>query len=173
MNNGYIQIYFGNGKGKSTAAAGLLLRCAANNLKIAVFRFFKMKNTSSEDKLLKNYNIKFFYPKYSSPYFSPNVPLEKIIDEQRKVFDKFKDTLDKNKFDVVVLDEGTDLIKHNIIPLDEFISVLNKKPKNVEIIITGHYINRELKKVADLVTHFKKVKHYYDKGVIARKGIEY
>jgi cob(I)alamin adenosyltransferase len=171
MRYGYIQIYTGWGKGKSTSAAGLVLRACGANLKVALFRFFKTKNLSSEDKILKKIkNLKIFYPEFSSLVFSRNANLEKIKSEQKKLFEIVKKEI--NNYNLIVLDEALDLIKYKIISTDEFLNLL-KKRNNTEIVITGHYLNRKLKKIAHLITEFKKVKHYYDKGIKARKGIEF
>ena len=102
------------------------------------------------------------------------MPIDKIINSQKKLFETAKGILyGKKKYDVIILDEGLDLVKYKIIATNELIQFIQSKPKDVEIILTGHYINRKIKKYADLVTYFKKIKHYYDKGVKARQGIEF
>lgn len=173
MKQGYVQIYFGYGKGKSTAASGIILRAVTFGFKIAVFRFFKPKGVSSENKVLEKFreNIKIYYPKYSAPQFAKGVSIDRIIQDQRALFDTAKEII--NKYDIVILDEGLDIIKYKIISTEEMINFIKEKPKGTELILTGHYINRRLKKYADLITEFKKVKHYYDRGIKARKGIEF
>lgn len=174
MLEGYVHIYYGNGKGKTCSATGVALRAVAHNLKIAIFRFFKPENTSAEDKILQKFpDIKIFYPKYSSFMFSPDVPEEKIIKDQQRLFEKSRTIVSRKEYDIVILDEVLDLVKLKIISTQDIVQIIKTKPKNVEIILTGHYINKTLKGYAGLVTYFKKIKHYYDKGVKARKGIEF
>lgn len=170
---GFIQIYYGNGKGKSTSIAGLILRALPHNFKIALFRFFKPPNVTSEDKILKNFkkNLKIYYPKYPSPMFNKKNKIDEIKEDEKILFNKFVENM-KN-YDIIILDEGLDLIKYKIISSKELIKILKNKPENLEIVLTGHYIDRKIKKIADLITEFKNIKHYYQKGIKARRGIEY
>ncbi len=174
MQKGYVHIYYGDGKGKTSSATGVALRAVAHNLKIAIFRFFKLKGVISEDKILQKFsNIKIFYPRYSAPMFAPEVPEKRIILDQQKLFEKARIIVSKKEYDIIILDEVLDLVKYKVISTQDIVHLINKKPENVEIILTGHYINKTLKKYAGLITYFKKIKHYYDKGVKARKGIEF
>jgi len=168
-----IQIYYGDGKGKTTAALGLILRAFPNNFKIALFKFFKPKGVTSEDKIFKKFkkNLKIFYPNYSSPFFNKNISSQKFIEDERKLF--FKALNSFNKYDIIILDEALDLLKYKIVSKKEFYSIFKIDKEKIEIIITGHYIDNFIKRNADLITEFKKIKHYFDKGIKARKGIEY
>lgn len=171
-----IHIYYGYGKGKTTAALGLVLRSLAYNYKIAIFRFLKIRDISGEDKILKKFKqIKIYYPKSHYPLYLKNVAQEKIqeiYNDQKELFFSVFELFDKG-LDVIVLDEILDLIELKIITTKDLIHLLRFYGRNLELIITGHSLNRKIRKYADLVTYMKKIKHYYDKKVKARKGIEY
>jgi len=170
-----VHIYYGNGKGKTTAAMGLVLRALNYNLKVAVIKFFKPRYISGEDRILEKYkNIKLIFSKYTHPQFMKNSQQdkEKAFQYQYSLFQKASEIIQKD-FDMVVLDEVLDLIKPGIIKTKDLINLIRAKRENIELILTGHFINKSLVKQADLVTEMKKIKHYYYKDLIARKGVEF
>ncbi len=176
MKNGMVHIYYGDGKGKSTSAVGVIIRALGCNLKIALFKFFKPRNISGEDGILEKYkNITIFYSKYSHPRIVKNgVSRDYKIKSFRNQKELFLTAckLFKKKYDIIILDEVLDLIPDKIIKTGELLELIKSKNKNMELILTGHYINKKLIASADLVTEMKKIKHYYDKNIVNRKGIE-
>lgn len=170
-----VHIYYGSGKGKTTAAMGMVLRALNYNLKIAVIKFFKPRYISGEDRLLEKYkNVKLIFSKYSHPEFMKNTQpnKEKVFQHQYLLFKKAKEIIQKD-YDIIVLDEILGLIKPGIITTKDIIELIKLKKENIELVLTGHFINKSLIKHADLVTEMKKIKHYYDKDSQAKKGIEF
>uniref|UniRef100_A0A7V5XF19 corrinoid adenosyltransferase n=1 Tax=Thermodesulfobacterium geofontis TaxID=1295609 RepID=A0A7V5XF19_9BACT len=157
---GYIQVYTGEGKGKTTAAIGLTIRALGANLKVAFFQFFK-PGTSSEVKILKK-----FYPQL---YYKNFGKTKKLI---LKGWEETRELVKSKSYNILVLDEISYALNWGIIDLNEFLEFLKNKSENLEIVITGRYVPEKILEIADLVTEMKKIKHYYDKGVKSRKGIE-
>ena len=168
---GYIQIYTGNGKGKTTAALGLTLRAAGAGKKIFFAQFAKGQ-TYSEIKALQQYIPSVEVRQYGQDCFIYDKPTQADIDIARKGLEEVTSVILSGKYDVVVLDEASIAIFYKLFSVDELITVLKQKPESTEIIITGRYAPPELIEFADLVTEMKEIKHYYQQGVEARVGIE-
>jgi len=170
---GMIQIYTGNGKGKTTAALGLALRALGAGKNICVIQFLKTENTCEFKCIKKNLpmiKIKCFG---SGKFINKNNISQKEKGIARKAFLETKKAFESNKYDLLVLDELNLAIYFRLIELNEIIGLLENKPKKLEVVITGRYAPKELLKKADLVTEMKEKKHYFKKGIKARKGIEY
>lgn len=168
---GYIQIYTGNGKGKTTAAFGLALRAVGADKKVYFAQFVKGQ-VYSEVKAVLNYLPQISIKQFGLECFIRNKPTQADMDIARQGFNEVSDIIQSGIYDVVVLDEANIAIYYNLFTVEELINVLNSKPEETEIIITGRYAPQELIDIADLVTEMKEVKHYYNKGVLARVGIE-
>jgi len=169
---GYTQIYTGNGKGKTTAAFGLALRAVGAGKKVFIAQFvkgMKYSEINAVEKCFPEITIK----QYGLSCFIVNVPTEKDIEAARKGLKETSRVIASGKYEVVILDEVCIATYYNLFTVNELIEVLKTKPESTEIIITGRYAAKELIEVADLVTEMKEVKHYYTKGVEARKGIEF
>jgi cob(I)alamin adenosyltransferase len=169
---GYIQLYTGNGKGKTTAAFGLSLRSVGAGKKVFFAQFVKGQ-IYSEINAIQKFAPTITVEQYGLDCFIVNSPTQADIDMARKGFDKVSEVILLGNYDLVVLDEATIAIYYNLFSVDELIQLLKKKPAETEIIITGRYAPAELIEIADLVTEMKEIKHYYTKGVEARKGIEF
>lgn len=176
MKKGYIHIYTGDGKGKTTAALGLALRAIGAGKKVAIIQFMK-KADYSEHKAIKKYKLPILIESFGIGYY-------KILGDKKpktahklaaqKALERTSDIIASKKYDVVILDEINVAIGFGLIDIKEVISILTtNRLLTTEIILTGRKAHPKLKKLADLVTEMKKVKHYYDKGTKARKGIEY
>ncbi|MEO0142946.1 MAG: cob(I)yrinic acid a,c-diamide adenosyltransferase [candidate division WOR-3 bacterium] len=168
-----IQIYTGNGKGKTTAALGLALRAIGHNKKVIMIQFMKGKINYGELKsarLLKNFKIE----QYGRPDFvDKDHPARIDIELARKGFERAKEVIKGKKYDIVILDELNVAVDYGLIPVTEVIELFKKTPKKIELIITGRYMPEEFKNYADLISEVMEVKHYFQKGTKARKGIEY
>ncbi len=175
MKKGMVHIYYGIGKGKTTAALGVILRALNYNLKVALIKFFKTRNISGEDKVLKEFkNVRLICSRYPHPRFMKNPEQNKMksFENQKLLFEKAVKIL-QAKYDIVILDEVLDIIKENIISTKDMINLMTSKKENIELILTGHYINESLINNADLVTQMTSIKHYYSKGIPPRQGIEF
>lgn len=171
---GYVQIYTGTGKGKTTAALGLALRACGHGIKTYIGQFMKGHNYGEikAARLIKpfvkieRYGRKAFVHKEGK--------IDKAdIELAKKGMEKIKKAVFSNDYGIVVLDEILTAIFFGLIPKEEVLELIEKKPENVEIVLTGRYAPAELIEASDLVTEMKEIKHYYSKGVTARKGIEY
>ena len=167
---GYVQVYTGNGKGKTTAAFGLALRASGAGLKVFIGQFCKGRNYSELKafKNLPNVTLK----QFGTPKFIMGKPSDEDYERAEKAFEEVKDIIQSGKYDIVILDEANITMDLGLISVDEFIDIIKNKPDNVEIVITGRNAPKEILEIADLVTEMKEIKHYYKKGVHARVGIE-
>ncbi len=169
-NKGYIQIYTGNGKGKTTCALGLSLRAVCAGKKVFFGQFVKGMKYSELDaiKYLPGFKMK----QYGRDCFIFNKPSQEDIDIAKEGLKEIENILKSEEYDIVVLDELNIAIHYNLVSVEAVIDILKNKNEKIEVIITGRYAKEELINLADLVTEMKEVKHYYKKGVEARVGIE-
>jgi cob(I)alamin adenosyltransferase len=169
---GYIQVYTGNGKGKTTAALGLGLRASGDGNKVIMLQFMKGRRYSEIDALLKIENFTIIQHGRDE-FVSKEDPEQIDIDLARGGFEKSKEILLSGEYDMVILDELNVAVDFGLIPLDEALELICSKPENVELILTGRGAPEEFIEAADLVTEMREIKHFYQKGVEARKGIEF
>jgi cob(I)alamin adenosyltransferase len=169
---GYIQIYTGNGKGKTTAAIGLSVRAVGAGKKVFFAQFVKGQ-IYSEVKAMLQYLPNIIIKQYGLDCFIYHKPKQEDIDAARKGFEEVSEIVLSGKYDVVVLDEANIAIYYQLFSVEELIELLKRKPEQTEIIITGRNAPDELIEFADLVTEMKEIKHYYTQGIQARIGIEH
>jgi cob(I)alamin adenosyltransferase len=168
-----IQIYTGNGKGKTTAAIGQAVRAAGNGMK-TFFAMFMKNYSYSELKSLEKLSEFIVIKQFANDEFvlEKKLPSDKLKIEVKNALAECEEKMKSGEFDIIVLDEAIVSIYFQILDLEDLIDLLKKKPENIEIILTGRYCPQELIELADLVTEMKEVKHYYQKGILARKGFE-
>ena len=168
---GYVQVYTGDGKGKTTAALGLALRAAGAGLKVYVAQFVKgMKY--SELNILDKLSDSILLKQYGRSFFINRNPDEKDIRAAREGLEEVREIMCSGKYQVIILDEATIATHYNLFSVDELIDFIRAKPEDVELVITGRMADPRVIEAADLVTEMKEVKHYYQNGVKARDGIE-
>lgn len=170
---GLVQIFTGNGKGKTTAALGTILRAAGHGLRVFIVFFMKGDYEYGEFKALpKLPNIEIC--KSGFRQFTDPLNIKPEEKEQAKSgLAAARKAILSGSYDLVVLDEVNVALEYNLIELDEVVKLIKDKPPRVELILTGRYADNGLIEMADLVTEMVKVKHPFDKGIKARKGIEY
>jgi cob(I)alamin adenosyltransferase len=168
---GYIQVYTGNGKGKTTAALGLAIRAAGAGLKVYMAQFIK-HGAYSEIKGLNRFSDAITVEQFGGGRFIKGRPSAADVTVARKGLDKVKTILAAGKHAVVILDEANVAVSLNLFAEDELLEIIEHRPDNVEIIITGRGAGPRIIAAADLVTEMKEIKHYFKKGVEARIGIE-
>lgn len=168
---GYIHLYTGNGKGKTTAALGMALRAVGAGKKIFIAQFVKGMHYSELDVLNRFPEIQL--KQYGLDCFIVKKPRQTDIDAAQLGLSEVSEVIVQNKFDMVILDEICIAFHYQLIKIDKFILLLKNKPVETEIILTGRYAPHELYTIADLITEMKEVKHYYNQGVMARKGFEF
>lgn len=171
MEKGYIHVYTGNGKGKTTAALGLSIRAVCAGKKVFFGQFIKGMDYSELEcvDFVPNLIIK----QFGRDCFIYNDPTEEDINCAKEGLNELRYILKEGKYDVVVMDELNIALYYKLFSVEEAIEVIENRSKNVEVIITGRYAQEEIINIADLVTDMKEVKHYYMEDVEARKGIEF
>ncbi len=172
MDKGYIQIYTGDGKGKTTAAIGLAIRAYGAGLKIFFAQFVKGQEYS-EIKALKKFEDRIFIRQYGRECFIYKKPTEEDIEIARNGWEQVKRAIFEEEYDVIILDELNIALYYELISVKDVIDVLKNKPVSKEVVITGRKMPNEFFEYADLITEMKEIKHYYQKGIQARKGIEF
>ncbi len=170
MEKGYIHIYTGNGKGKTTAALGLALRSVCAGKKVYIGQF--VKGMKYSEVKAEEYLLNFKIEQLGRSCFIDRVPEQEDINAALDGLERCTEIISKGEYDVVILDEINIALFFKLFTVEDVIRMLEKRDHKVEIILTGRYAPKELIEVADLVTEMKEIKHYYAKGVMARKGIE-
>jgi cob(I)alamin adenosyltransferase len=168
---GYIQVYTGNGKGKTTAALGLAIRAAGAGLKVFIAQFIKM-GEYSEIKALKRFKDLITVEQFGTGRFIKSKPSALDIEAARKGVEKIKATFTSGQHNVVIMEEANVAAKLGLLSVEDILEIMVEKPKDVELVITGRGADSRIIEKADLVTEMKEVKHYFQKGVKARIGIE-
>jgi cob(I)alamin adenosyltransferase len=168
-----IQIYTGDGKGKTTAAIGQGIRALGHNYKVIMIQFMKGDETYGEIKALNKLR-NFKVVQFGLPTFVQKGNLSRKDLELAQKGMKFTTAiLKQNKYQMVILDEINVAIDYGLINLDDVMKLVKNCPKQVELILTGRYASRQLIEMADLVSEIKEIKHPYQKGFVSRKGIDY
>lgn len=176
--HGYIQVYTGDGKGKTTASLGLAMRALGRCWKVLIIMFMKGGDDYGELNSFRNL----------SPEIARNLTIiqagsDKIVYQNNKTendenivkegWELAKKAIKNDEYNLIILDEANIAIDMGFIDLNEMIEVLKSKPEDMEIVLTGRNARQEIIDIAHLVSEIKPVKHYWDTGIVARKGIEY
>ncbi len=173
FSRGLVQIFTGDGKGKTSAALGIVLRALGHGLRVCIIAFMKGDYPYGEWRVLSklpNVNIaKFGFRTFTDP---ANVKPEEV-EQAKRALAFAREAMLSGNYDLVVLDEVNIAVAWRLVELDEVEKLIQDKPQNVELILTGRYADTKLVKLADLVTECLKIKHPYDNGILARKGIDY
>ena len=168
---GYIHLYTGNGKGKTTAAFGLALRAVGAGKRVFIAQFVKGMHYAELDAIKRFPEIEL--KQYGLDCFIVNEPTQEDIDAARKGLKEVSQIIANNSVNMLILDEICIALHYHLFEVAEVLELLKNKPKEMEIVLTGRYAPPELIEIADLVTEMTEIKHYYNQGVEARKGIEF
>lgn len=178
LQHGYIQIYTGNGKGKTTASLGLAMRALGRGWRVLIVMFTKGGNDYGE--LISFASLS---PDFKDKVKIVQAGLDRIVyssnisEEDKKQaqlgWEIAKKAIKNDEYQLIILDEANIAIDLNLIDLSEMLQVLKDKPDDMEIVLTGRNAKQEIIEIADLVSEIKPIKHYWDKGIKARKGIEF
>ena len=173
MDTGRIRIYFGDGKGKTTAAVGQAVRAAGHGFRVLFFQFLK-DNSSNERKILEQISNITCLPGREQVKFVSRMN----GDEKAELLHYNNKALDEivkfcSPFDLLVMDEALCAVGLKVLSEEKLISFLQHKPRGLEIVLTGHQVSDRMKEIADYATEMHKIKHPYDLGKLAREGIEF
>jgi len=176
--HGYIQVYTGNGKGKTTASLGLCMRALGRNWKVLLVMF-----TKGGDNYGELISFKKLSPEINDNLTIVQAGLDRIVysdnmnaDDQNEIqkgWKVVKEAVKNNSYNLIIMDEANIAIDLGLIDLQEVIETLKSKPDEMEIVLTGRNAKPEIVEIAHLVSNIEPVKHYWDTGVVAREGIEY
>ncbi len=172
---GRVHVYTGDGKGKTTAAFGLALRAAGRGLRVYIGQFLKGRDTG-EARALRRLEGTITLAQYGVERFARGNGEEQPDDRSlaQAGLEAARQALLSGAYDVVVVDEVNVAVSHGLVPLADVLSLIDDRPPQVELVLTGRDAPAEVIERADLVSHVREVKHYFaDEGLLAREGIEY
>jgi len=173
LRRGLVQIFTGDGKGKTSAAIGAVIRALGHGLRVYIAFFMKGDYPYGERNILSqlpNVTMESFGTR---GFVDPTNIKPEEKGQAKQGLAAARRAMLSGSYDLVVLDEVNLAVAWNLLELDEVVRLIEEKPEGVELILTGRRADSRLVKLADLVTEMLKIKHHYDKGVVAREGIEY
>ena len=173
VETGLVQVFTGNGKGKTTAALGTVLRALGHGLRVFIAVFMKGDYPYGEWvslSRLENVDIARFG---SENFIDPENVKPEEKESARQALATAREAMLSGNYNLIVLDEVNIAVSWKLISLDEVIQLIRDKPETVELILTGRYADKELLKIANLVTEMQNIKHPFEQGIKARKGFEY
>jgi len=170
---GLVQVFTGNGKGKTTAALGTVVRALGHGLRVYIIYFMKGDYPYGERRVLSELSNVSFASFGSLEFVDPAHIKPEEIEQAEQALAAAREAMLSGSYDMVVLDEVNVAAAWKLVALDEVLRLISDKPANVELILTGRYADDRLVQRADLVTEMRHVKHPYEQGIKARKGIEW
>jgi len=174
LKQGHIQVYTGDGKGKTTCALGLALRAVGQGLQVYMIQFMKGRETGESIAAATRLAPEMTLRSFGRPgLVNLRAPAPEDMDLIHQAWDLAREVILAGKHDLVILDEINLALTFNLLPTAEVFQVLRDRPPGVEMVLTGRQAPAELVEMADLVTEMRPVKHYYAAGVKARRGIEW
>ncbi len=178
IEKGLLIVHTGKGKGKSTAAFGLVVRAMGNGMRVGVIQFVKGKWETGERSILENFPDQIEIHAMGEGFSWDTQDKARDIAAARKAWEKSKQMIEASRganpeFDMILLDELNIVLRYDNLPLAEIVETLANKPKDLHVIVTGRNAKDELIEIADLVTEMTQVKHPFRAGVKAQKGIEF
>jgi cob(I)alamin adenosyltransferase len=171
MKKGYVQVYTGNGKGKTTAALGLALRAAGAGFRVFIAQFIK-KGQYSEHQALERFSDLITVRQYGEGFILNDRPSEADHAAAQAGMAEIGQAITSNRYDVVIVDEVNVALNYKLVAVEDVLKWIQVKPETVELVLTGRNADERIIAAADLVTEMKDIKHYYAQGVQARVGIE-
>jgi len=175
LKNGLIIIFTGNGKGKTTAAMGQALRAIGQGLKVLMIQFIKGTWVYGELESIKRLDPDLVIRPLGKGFIRSKSKLDdnKAIENINQSWEQAENEILSDKYDMVILDEINYVIDFGLLPVDKMLTLLEKKPNRLHIILTGRNAHEKVIERADLVTEMVEIKHQYTKGIKAQKGIEF
>jgi cob(I)alamin adenosyltransferase len=172
LKKGLVQVYTGNGKGKTTASLGLAFRAAGHDFRVYVMQFMKGQTLYGELEAARRLGPNITIEQVGRKAFVLREPDPQDLELAREAFGRAKMLVTSGDYDLVVLDELNCVVDYGLIPLEEVKSMIRAKAPHTELVMTGRGVHPDIIEMADLVTEMREIKHYYNAGQPARKGIE-
>jgi len=169
--NGYVQIYTGDGKGKTTAAIGLAIRALGAGWRVFIAQFLKV-GAYSEHKALAQFPDHLTIKTYGRNVFIKGKPEDEDRRLAQKAYEEIAEVVASGRYRLVILDEANVAVHYGLISVDQILELIHRRADGVELVITGRYAHPRLIDRADLVTEMREVKHYFARGIKAREGVE-
>lgn len=175
MNEGLLLVNTGEGKGKTTAALGLGLRAAGHGMKVLMLQFFKGPWPTGECAAVKRLEPDFKIVQLGQGFIRTRKEehSKATIENAQVSWDRAKQEIFSDFYDIIILDEINNMIYHGLVSVEEVISVLKERPKRLTVILTGRNAHEKVIEMADTVTEMREIKHHYQRGIKAQKGIEF
>lgn len=173
LSRGMVQIYTGNGKGKTTAALGLAFRALGHGKSVFLIQFMKKGRNFGEVKAAQRFNRFKILQAGRRNWVSKESPCLKDKQLAQKGLRAAYKAIESKKYDLIILDELNVAVDFGLVRLQQVKEILKNKPASLEVVITGRYAHPEILEIADLVSEIRELKHYCKKGVINRVGIDY
>ena len=168
---GYVQVYTGDGKGKTTAAIGLAIRALGAGWRVFIAQFLK-SGEYSEHKALAQFSDHLTIKTYGRNVFIKGEPEEEDRRLAQEGYQEIAEIVASGPYRLVILDEANVAVHYGLITVDQILDLIDRRAEGVELLITGRYAHSRLIERADLVTEMRGVKHYFDRGIKARVGVE-
>jgi cob(I)alamin adenosyltransferase len=173
LERGLVQVYTGDGKGKTTAALGLALRAAGHGLQVVIVQFMKGWPGYGELRAIEWLPTVTIHPFGRSGWVHPAHPEAEDVERAAKALAFAREIVSGSQADIVVLDEVNVALDYRLLVLEDVLALLDERPDKVELVLTGRNAHPEIIQRADLVTEMSAIKHPYDHGIGARQGIEF
>ncbi len=173
LEHGMVEVYTGDGRGKTTAAIGLAFRAAGRGLRVHIIQFMKGDPTYGEFKSCREHPLITIEQHGRKEFVNPNEPTTVDLELGERAMERAREVLAAGEADVVILDELNVAIAFKVVKLRDALALVEMRKPHVELVITGRGAPRELIDRADLVTEMREVKHPFKKGVLARQGIDH
>ncbi len=170
---GLVIVFTGAGKGKTTAALGMALRCIGHGMKVAIVQFIKGAIDTAEERVLKSFGDQVVFLRMGEGYTWETQDRARDTEFAQRAWSAAKEFLRAPAFAMVILDEFNIALQHDYVPLADVLPVLRERPPMQHVVITGRGAKKELVEAADLVTEMGQVKHPFRKGIKAQKGVEF
>ena len=170
---GLLVVHTGKGKGKTTAAMGMAMRCVGHGMKVGIVQFVKGVWDTGERRVLAAFPDLCVMRAMGEGFTWDTQDLQRDVDAARKAFEMAKEMIADSSFRMVILDELNIVLRYGYLPIEEVLQVLRDKPRDLHVVITGRNAKEELIEAADLVTEMTQVKHPFRSGVKAQPGVEF
>ncbi|NJE85335.1 cob(I)yrinic acid a,c-diamide adenosyltransferase [Thermococcus sp. CX2] len=168
---GLVHIYTGNGKGKTTAAFGLAVRMLGSGGRVIILQFMKAPGVYGEQKKIAECGA--VIESFGLPKFVHGKPEPDDIEAAKKALQRAKEVISSGEWDLVILDELCVALGFGMLDVEEVRELIKSKAPHTELVLTGRYCPEELFELADYVTEMREIKHPYQEGILARRGVEY